>query len=394
MGDLRLSIAVGDYDRMRPLMDGFVQIDGVDPVFMRLTPEEIFFRAMRHAEFDVCELSLSSFSVRTARGDNPYVGVPVFPSRAFRHTSIYIRTDRGIARPEDMRGRRIGVPEYQLTANVWARAILDDDHGVSGVRHHLGARRIEPGRAGREGRAEPAARHPHRGRAGRHHPVGDAGARRDRRRDRASRAGRVRRSDPDYRLAVRRSDRRGGATISAAPASFRSCTCWACAAASPSSIRGCRARCTRRSRRRRILALEKLADVSASKVTLPFVEVHVMRMRALMGQDYWSYGVEAEPAWAGDVSAPPPPPGPVGAPAGGGGTVPSGDAGDVQGVIEAADHRRGTAGLGRTARPEDRRAGPAIHDLASLESQDRRRSRGQATAHGRQAAITPGGERP
>ena len=124
MSDLKLSIAVGPYDRMRPLMDGDVQIDGVDPVFMRLTPEEIFFRALRHQEFDVCELSLSSFSVKTARGDNPYVGIPVFPSRAFRHTAIYVRTDKGLKRPEDLKGRRIGVPEYQLTANVWARAIL------------------------------------------------------------------------------------------------------------------------------------------------------------------------------------------------------------------------------------------------------------------------------
>src|ERR1700694_4438639 len=130
MGTLKLSIAVGDYDRMRPLMDGFVQIDGVDPIFLRLTPEDIFFRAMRHAEFDVCELSLSSFSVRTARGDCPYVGVPVFPSRAFRHTSIYIRIDRGIESPADLKGRRVGVPEYQVTANVWARAVLEDEYGV------------------------------------------------------------------------------------------------------------------------------------------------------------------------------------------------------------------------------------------------------------------------
>ena len=130
MSKLALSIAVGDYDRVRPLVDGSVQIDGVDPVFMLLEPEEIFFRAFRHADFDICELSMSSFTVKTANGDCPYVGVPVFPSRAFRHNSIYIRTDRGIARPEDLKGRRIGVPEYQVTANVWTRAVLEDEHGV------------------------------------------------------------------------------------------------------------------------------------------------------------------------------------------------------------------------------------------------------------------------
>jgi 4,5-dihydroxyphthalate decarboxylase len=130
MPKLTLSIAVGDYDRVRPLVDGAVQIDGVDPVFMLLEPEEIFFRAFRHADFDICELSMSSFAVKTANGDCPYVGVPVFPSRAFRHNSIYIRTDRGIAAPQDLKGRRIGVPEYQVTANVWTRAVLEDEHGV------------------------------------------------------------------------------------------------------------------------------------------------------------------------------------------------------------------------------------------------------------------------
>jgi 4,5-dihydroxyphthalate decarboxylase len=127
---LELSVAIGDYDRTRPLVDGRVQIDGVDPVYLLLSPEEIFFRAFRHADFDICELSLSSFTLRTARGDNPYIGVPVFPSRAFRHTAIVVRTDRGIDQPADLKGRRIGTPEYQLTACVWARALLEDDFGV------------------------------------------------------------------------------------------------------------------------------------------------------------------------------------------------------------------------------------------------------------------------
>lgn len=129
MSKLSLSVAVRDYDRTRPLTDGSVQIDGVDPVFMALDPEEIFFRAFRHAEFDICELSLSSSTVKTAQGDFAYVGVPAFVSRAFRHTSIYVRTDR-IKQPADLKGRRVGVSEYQLTANVWARALLEDEYGV------------------------------------------------------------------------------------------------------------------------------------------------------------------------------------------------------------------------------------------------------------------------
>jgi 4,5-dihydroxyphthalate decarboxylase len=129
MSLLNLSVAIGDYDRNRPLMDGAVKIDGVDPVFMKLVPEEIFFRAFRTGDFDICELSLSSFTLKTALGSCPYVGVPAFVSRCFRHTSIFVRTDR-IKRPEDLRGKKVGVPEWQLTANVWARAILEDDFGV------------------------------------------------------------------------------------------------------------------------------------------------------------------------------------------------------------------------------------------------------------------------
>jgi len=131
MPKLELSVATGDYDRVRPLIDGTVVVDGVAPVFMTLDPEEIFFRAFRHAEFDIAELSLSSFTVRAARGDNPYVGVPVFPSRAFRHSGIYIRADRGIHAPADLKGRKVGLAEYQLTANVWIRAFLDDDFQVA-----------------------------------------------------------------------------------------------------------------------------------------------------------------------------------------------------------------------------------------------------------------------
>jgi 4,5-dihydroxyphthalate decarboxylase len=129
MSKLQLSVAVGNYDRVRPLMDGTVQIDGVDPIFMNLPPEEIFFRAFRSMDFDICELSMSSFTVKTAEGSCPYVGVPAFVSRAFRHNSIYVRRDR-IKTPEDLKGRRVGLPEFQLTACVWARIILQEAHGV------------------------------------------------------------------------------------------------------------------------------------------------------------------------------------------------------------------------------------------------------------------------
>lgn len=130
MGDLKLSIAMGDYDRTRALYDGRVRIDGVDPTCMLLSPEEMFFRAFRHQAFDISELSLSSYSISVARGDPHYIAIPVFLSRAFRHTSIYVRNDTGIDGPADLRGRRIGIAEYQLSANVWFRGILEDEYGV------------------------------------------------------------------------------------------------------------------------------------------------------------------------------------------------------------------------------------------------------------------------
>ena len=128
---LSLSVAIGNYDRTRALVDGRVQIDGVHPAFMTLSPEEMFFRAFRHADFDITELSLASYAVSLANGANKYVALPIFLSRAFRHSSIYVTRASGIQTPDQMRGKRIGIAEYQLTANVWARALMEDDFGVS-----------------------------------------------------------------------------------------------------------------------------------------------------------------------------------------------------------------------------------------------------------------------
>lgn len=126
MSKLKLSLAMGDYDRTRPIHDGRVQIDGVDPITFLQSPEEMFFNAFRHKTCDVTELSLSSYCLSLTREDPPYIAIPVFLSRAFRHSSLYIRSDRGIETPQDLKGRKIGIAEYQLTANVWVRAILSD----------------------------------------------------------------------------------------------------------------------------------------------------------------------------------------------------------------------------------------------------------------------------
>jgi len=130
MSSLPLTIACWDYDRARAIMDGSVPVEGCDVRFLTLSPEEVFFRAFRHAEFDVTELSFSTYLMATARNDCPYIAIPVFISRAFRHSGIYIRTDRGIEQPADLKGRIVGVPEYQVTAAVWMRAVLADEYGV------------------------------------------------------------------------------------------------------------------------------------------------------------------------------------------------------------------------------------------------------------------------
>ncbi len=129
MSALKLSIAMGDYDRTRAIHDGSISIDGVDQICLLLSPEEMFFQAFRHQAYDVSELSFSSYCVSLTNDSPAYIAVPVFLSRAFRHTSIYIRTDRRITSPADLKGRRIGIAEYQLTANVWVRALLTD-YGV------------------------------------------------------------------------------------------------------------------------------------------------------------------------------------------------------------------------------------------------------------------------
>jgi 4,5-dihydroxyphthalate decarboxylase len=292
MPDLNLSVAIGDYDRNRPLIDGYVAIDGVSPVFLRLEPEEIFFRAFRHVAFDVCELSLSSYTIKVARGDCPYVGIPAFVSRAFRHTAIFIRTDRGIETPADLRGKRIGVPEYQLTACVWARAILQADYGVEAsdiiwVRGGM----EEPGRPEKIPVELPDA-------------IQVEAAPSDRSLDAMLEAG-----DIDGFIGPRSPScfERGNPLvrrlftdpINAAADYFRRTGIFPIM-----HIIGVRrtlveahgwlpATILKAFEKSKSRALAKLNDTSAAKVTLPFVEEQLMAARALMGPDFWPYGVPA-----------------------------------------------------------------------------------------------------
>ena len=142
-----LTIACGDYDRVAAIKDGSVEVEGCEVTFIPMEPEEVFFRAFRYQEFDACELSFSSYMIVTSRGTSPFIGIPAFVSRVFRHSGIYIRTDRGIDRPEDLRGKTVGVPEYQMTAPVWMRGMLEDEYGVKPVDiHWRSGGQEEPGR--------------------------------------------------------------------------------------------------------------------------------------------------------------------------------------------------------------------------------------------------------
>lgn len=147
MSKLRLTIACSNYDRTRAIADGRVAIEGIEPIWLAPSIEEIFFRMLRHREFDVAELSLSSYVLSLFAENPPFIAIPVFPSRVFRHSCIFVHCGSGIREPKDLVGKRVGVPEYQMTAGVWIRGILSDDYDVpvASVRYFQGGEE-EPGR--------------------------------------------------------------------------------------------------------------------------------------------------------------------------------------------------------------------------------------------------------
>jgi len=290
MSNLKLSFAIGNYDRNRPLLDGQVTIDGVDPVFMTLSPEEIFFRAFRHQEFDVCEVSFSSQVVSVARGNPAYVAVPAFLSRAFRHTAILIRNDKGINKPEDLKGKRIGIAEYQLTACVWARALLEDDHGVkpSDITWVRGGMET-PGRKEKIKLQLPA-------------DVTIETAPEDRSLNDMLMAG-----DIDGYIGPRtlscfdkghpKVQRLFTDSVTASTAYYQRTGIFPIMhllgvrrtiAEQHPWLPGALFKAFCQSKK---LAMEHLSDTAATKVTLPFVEERLAEARALMGDDFWSYGV-------------------------------------------------------------------------------------------------------
>jgi 4,5-dihydroxyphthalate decarboxylase len=131
MSKLRLTLACWNYDRTRALADGSVRPDGIELTYLNLPVEETFFRMLRYQEFEAAEMSLSSYTVSLFWDDLPFIAIPVFPSRVFRHASIFVSSKSGVSEPKDLVGKRVGNPEYQMTAPVWIRGILSDEYGVA-----------------------------------------------------------------------------------------------------------------------------------------------------------------------------------------------------------------------------------------------------------------------
>jgi len=129
--NIPLSIAMASNPRTWPIFDGRVKPDGIDLVASPVHPSELFWRQLRFADFDVSEMSFSSLMMAKAKGDDRWEGLPIFTTRKFFHAEILVRKDAGIERPADLKGRRVGVPEYQQTAALWTRGVLEHEFGVA-----------------------------------------------------------------------------------------------------------------------------------------------------------------------------------------------------------------------------------------------------------------------
>jgi 4,5-dihydroxyphthalate decarboxylase len=127
---LHLTLATADYDHVRDLTSGAVRAEGILLTAFVLPVEEIFYRFIKNREWDVSEMSFGKFIGYADQGNSPFVGIPVFPSRVFRHSAFYVRSDRGICRPKDLEGKRVGIPEWAQTAGIYARGFLSETAGV------------------------------------------------------------------------------------------------------------------------------------------------------------------------------------------------------------------------------------------------------------------------
>lgn len=291
MSRLSLTFGCWNYDRMRAIADGRVAVDGIDLNFLDMPVEETFFRMLRHREFDVAEMSLSSYTVSLFREPRNFVAIPVFPSRMFRHSSIYVNAAAGIRTPGDLVGKRIGCPEYQMTAPVWIRGILSDHHGVpvDGVTYVTGGEE-SPGRSEklkldlppsikveRIGPTQTLARMLAEGeidalytaRAPSSFKVRD---------------GRVQRLFPDFKPVERDYYRRTGIFPIMHVIAIRRDVYEAHRWVAQSLLKALAAA--------QAIVYEDFRETAALKTMLPWLIEHVEEAEALMGADFWPYGFE------------------------------------------------------------------------------------------------------
>ena len=286
-----LTIACGDYDRVAAIKDGTVEVEGCEVTFIPMEPEEVFFRAFRYQEFDACELSFSSYMIVTSRGTSPFVGIPAFVSRVFRHSGIYIRADRGIDRPEDLRGKTVGVPEYQMTAPVWMRGMLEDEYGVKPIDiHWRSGGQEEPGRDERTplvlSNGVDLRPIPEDKTLVELFEAGSLDALLTARAPSSFIEGKpgIARLFPDYRRVERAYWEKTGLFPIMHLMGIRKELAerhpWL-----PGSL-------YKAFLKAKQIALDKVAEIAALNVTLPWVEAEALETRALMGRDYWRYGVK------------------------------------------------------------------------------------------------------
>jgi 4,5-dihydroxyphthalate decarboxylase len=147
MARLSLTLAAGNVDRVRPLVDGRVRPEGIDLNFIPLDAEESFWRMTQFQDFDASEMSGTAYIIERSRPNPRFIAIPVFTSRVFRHNAIYVHADSGLTEPQQLRGRRVGLPEYNLTACVWMRGLLQHEYGVHPREvHWLVGGQEQPGR--------------------------------------------------------------------------------------------------------------------------------------------------------------------------------------------------------------------------------------------------------
>jgi 4,5-dihydroxyphthalate decarboxylase len=291
MTKLNLTLACWDYDRTRGLIDR-VQPEGIDLNYLPMAVEETFFRMLRHREFDVAELSLSSYCVSLTRAEKPFIALPVFPSRFFRHSCVFVSAKSAIREPKDLIGKRVGTPEYQMTAPVWIRGILADDHGVpvDSVTYVTGGEET-PGRDEKLKLDLPARIRIERAPAGKTLSgmlrAGEIDALHTARAPSCftDGSGAARRLFEDFQAVERTYFKRTGIFPIMHVIVLRRDIY--------DKHRWVAQTLTQAFREAQALAYAELEETAALKVMLPWLTAHVEETRREMGRDFWAYGLEA-----------------------------------------------------------------------------------------------------